>query len=82
MRLTKEESMERYERAEAIIADYERQHEYELPQPWKETVGFLLFRGLTDPELHEIFNTIMRVEHEAGRLPSRKVDYSAFTRKD
>lgn len=70
----------RHERASEIIADFEKQHEYELPAPWKATVGTLLLRGLGDPELHLIFDTLQQVEYEAGRLAERPVKPWDFER--
>lgn len=67
----KARALTRYERAADIIAGYERQHSFELPQPWREAVSSMLMRGLGDPELHLIFETVMRVEYEAGRLAAR-----------
>lgn len=67
----KERALARHARAADIIADYERQHSFELPQPWREAIESLLLRGLGDPELHLIFETVMRVEYEAGRLAAR-----------
>lgn len=64
-------ALARRERAAEIIADYERQHAFELPAPWQETVPRLLLQGLGDPELHLIFETLMQVEYEAGRLEAR-----------
>ena len=58
----------RHERAAEIIADHERQHGRKLPAPWVEAVSTLLLQGLGDPELHLIFETIGRVEHDAGLL--------------
>jgi hypothetical protein len=71
-------ALARYERAEAIIADYESQHRYTLPTPWRETITVLLLNGLGDTELHRIFETILHVEFEAGRLDDRPTDYSVF----
>ena len=70
--------MSRYERADVIIADYERQHDFKLPLPWRTTVSRLLFHGLSDPDLHLIFDTLKRVEFEVGRLEPKPVDYSTF----
>ena len=64
-------SVARHERAEEIIADFERQHDFKLPQPWHSAIGTLLLRGLIDPSLHLIFETLMLVEFEAGRLAER-----------
>ena len=66
-------ALARHERADEIIADYEKQHEYELPAPWRTAVGSLLLQGLGDPELHLIFDTLQQVEYEAGRLAERPV---------
>jgi hypothetical protein len=62
----------RHERAEEIIVDYEAQHDFELPEPWREAIPRLLLQGLGDPELHLIFETLMRVEYDAGRLAESK----------
>jgi len=72
----KSRALNRYEQADAIIADYERQHDFKLPVPWRFAVSKLLLNGLSDPELHLIFDTLMRVEYEAGRLDERAIDYS------
>ncbi len=69
--LTIEQRIQRHERAAEIIADYERQHDFVLPKAWVDAVGALLLRGLTDPSLHLIFETLMQVEYEAGRLADR-----------
>ncbi len=82
MRLTEEQAFGRYERADAIISDYERQYDYQLPESWKLTITSLLLHGLTDPELHGIFETIVGVEIQAGRLPVREVDYAAWAKED
>lgn len=66
--LTTDECCDRHARAAEIIADYEQQHGYQLPSAWKVTVGTLLLKGLTDPSLHLIFETLMQTEYEAGRL--------------
>lgn len=67
--LTIEQRLARHKQADKIIADYQRQHNYVLPQPWVEAVGTLLLRGLTDIDLHLLFETMMRVDFEAGRIP-------------
>lgn len=79
-RPTDDQCTARRDRAAMIIADYEAQHEFKLPEPWKATVEKLLFNGLTDAELHQIFDTLVQVEVEAGRLErkTREVDYAAF----
>lgn len=66
-----DQRVNRHERSEEIIADFERQHDFKLPQPWHPTVGTLLLRGLGDPSLNLIFETLMLVEFEAGRLADR-----------
>lgn len=68
VRPTDDQSIARSRRAADIIADYEAQHDFKLPEPWKATVEKLLLNGLTDPELHRIFDTLVQVEVEAGRL--------------
>ena len=80
VRPTDDECIARNKRAAAIIADYEGQHDFKLPEPWKATVERLLLNGLTNAELHSIFDTLVRVEVEAGRLERkpREVDYAAF----
>ncbi len=79
-RPTKDQCIARGNRAAVIIADYESQHGFKLPEPWKATVEKLLLNGLTDAELHQIFDTLVQVEVEAGRLErkTREVDYAAF----
>lgn len=67
----REKALVRYEQANEIIADYEKQHKYELPAPWKKALGSLLLQGLGDPELHLIFDTLQEVEYNAGRLAER-----------
>ena len=69
--LSIEQRVARHERAAEIIVDFERQHAFKLPQPWNSTIGTLLLGGLTDPSLHLIFETLMLVEFEAGRLADR-----------
>lgn len=73
----KEKALIRCNRADAIIADYESQYGFELPQPWRDALPRLLLQGLGDPELHLIVCTIARVEFAAGRLEERPVDCSA-----
>lgn len=72
-------ALERHGRAEEIISDYERQHDFKLPPPWQVAVTKLLLSGLGDPELHLIFDTLMQVEFDAGRLADRPVDFSKWT---
>jgi hypothetical protein len=69
--LTIEQRIARHERAREIIADYEHQHEFVLPKPWVDAIGTFLLRGLSDQSLHLIFETLMQVEYEAGRLADR-----------
>lgn len=69
----------RYGRAEEIISDYEHQHDFKLPLPWRVAVSKLLLNGLGDPELHLIFSTLMQVEFDAGRLAARPTDFSEWT---
>lgn len=76
--LDQETALARYHKADAIIADFESQHSYTLPIPWRETITVLLLHGLSDPQLHRIFDTILRVEYEAGRIDDRPNDYSVF----
>lgn len=78
------ERLVRHDRAEVLIAALETEYKFELPLPWREVIPQLLLRGLTDPMLHVIFTTILRVEGEAGRLPGREVqtiDYKTFLDK-
>ncbi|MGE4504057.1 MAG: hypothetical protein AB7D51_01820 [Desulfovibrionaceae bacterium] len=81
MRLTEQQALGRYERAEDILADYQRQYDYALPELWRSTISKLLLKGLTDPELHDLFQTIVGLEIQAGRLPERKVDYAAWAKE-
>lgn len=74
--LSVDKRLARAENAASIIADYERQHDFQLPMPWKEAIPQLLRRGLADPSLHLIFNTLMRVEYDAGRLAEQPADYT------
>ena len=69
--LSVDERVKRHEQAAQIIADYERQHDFKLPLPWHAAVGTMLLRGLSDVSLHLIFETLMQVEFEAGRLAER-----------
>lgn len=71
-------ALARYDRTEEIIADYEQQHRFKLPEPWPAAVSKLLLNGLSDPELHLIFQTIMQVEYQAGRLAERPNDLSGL----
>lgn len=71
-------AMARYEQADDILTDYETQHGFKLPQPWRVTIPRLLLQGLGEPELHLIFDTIGEVEFAAGRLAEKPADYSAF----
>jgi hypothetical protein len=64
----REAALKRYERAEEIITDYEQQHDFKLPEPWKSLIPRLLLQGLGDPELHLIFDAIAQVEFQAGRI--------------
>jgi hypothetical protein len=64
----RELALARHDRVAEIIGDYEAQHQYKLSQPWKDALPRLLLSGLSDPSLHLIFETLMRVEYEAGRL--------------
>lgn len=63
----REAASDRYEQAEKLISDYETQHGFTLPKPWRDLIPSLLLRGLGDPELHNIFDAIAQVEFEAGR---------------
>ncbi len=79
--MTKEQrakALDRWEQVDRIIADYEGQHEFKLPQPWRDAIPSLLLQGLGEPELHLIFDTIAQVEFAAGRLAERPTDYTAF----
>lgn len=69
----REKALARHDRVDEIIEDYEKQHQYRLPQPWKDALPRLLLSGLSDPSLHLIFETLMRVEYEAGRLDAPDV---------
>lgn len=48
-------ALDRCQRVNEIIADYEEQHGFKLQPPWKEALPRLLLGGLSDPELHLIF---------------------------
>lgn len=71
-------SISRYERAQEIISDFERQHNFKLPAPWVVAAKKLLLAGIKDHDLHLIFQTMMQVEFEAGRLAERPVDYTGL----
>lgn len=71
-------ALARHGRAEEIMADYERQHDFKLPPPWRDAVSKLLLSGLGDPELHLIFSALMQVEYQAGRLAERPADFSKW----
>lgn len=82
VRVSENEALARYKRAETIIQEYETERGFRLPEPWRPAITKLLLNGLSDPELHLIFDTLMRVEYEAGRLPPPPdPDYSAFIDK-
>jgi hypothetical protein len=68
----------RYEHAEEILADYEAQHRFTLPKPWRDLVPRLLLQGLGDPELHAIFDAAAQVEFESGRLAEQPADDLGF----
>lgn len=68
----------RQEKAADIMADFERQHQYTLLEPWHEAIPSLLFWGLSDQSLHRIFDTLKLVEYQAGRLNPPPVDFSKF----
>lgn len=70
-----EQKLARHGKADKIIADYQGQYDFTLPVPWVEAITKMLLHGLTDQDLHLIFNTLMKVEHDAGRLPERPFDY-------
>ncbi len=70
-----EAAVARAQNADAILADFERQHGFELPGPWRGCIEVLLLGGLGDPELHRIFDAYAQVEHEAGRMEARKPSY-------
>jgi hypothetical protein len=76
--LTTDDCSDRHERAAEIIADYESQHSFHLPSPWRPTVSTLLLRGLSDSSLHLIFETLMQVEYEAGRLQAPEPSNPSF----
>jgi len=68
----------RTQKADAILADYQEQYGFELPVPWQKAIGRLLLGGLSDPELHLIFQTYHQVEGEAGRMNPKPVDMEGF----
>lgn len=75
--MTLEERQKRHEKADEILTALEKEHDFKLSQPWKEdALPHLLLRGLSDASLYKIFNTLMRVEYEAGRLETRPNDLS------
>nr|BBJ05172.1 hypothetical protein YBY_30210 [Marinobacter nauticus] len=61
-------AVERAERYKEILADYQQQYGFELPEPWQICVQRLLLGGLGDPELHLMFETYREVEGKAGRM--------------
>lgn len=69
--------LSRLENAENIMDDFEAQHAFPLPAPWREAVPRLLRGGLSDPDLHLIFQTLLRVEFNAGRLAARPLPPAA-----
>lgn len=71
-------ALQRAKNVDSILLDYEKQYNFELPRPWKEAIEKLLLGGLTDPELHLVFNTLQRVEHDAGRLAEPAMNYEKF----
>lgn len=71
-------ALSRHKRADEIMGDYERQYGLTLPVPWRETIPGLLLQGMGDPELHNVFTAIARVEFDAGRLPEMPPDFSSF----
>ena len=76
--LTSDERVRRSQQADSIIADFEAQHRFTLPEPWRATISVLLLGGLIDPHLHRIFDTLKQVEYEAGRLDEDPSDYKSF----
>lgn len=72
--LSYDERLARFERATEIIADYERQYDMRLPDPWRDAVPQLLRQGLTDPMLHDVFNALLWTEVEAGRRAAPQPD--------
>lgn len=78
----KTKAVERAENAAAILADFQQQHGFELPKPWRECVEALLLGGLGDPELHRIFNAHACTEFEAGRMKERPVDFDAWVKEE
>jgi hypothetical protein len=81
MRLSEQESLARYDRAETILSDYERQYDYALPELWRNVITTFLLKGMTDPELHDLFQAIVGIEMQEGRLPTRKADYAAWAKE-
>jgi len=67
----KEKALHRCQNADAILKAFQSEHNFELPKPWKDAIEQLLLGGLTDPQLHLIFDTLKRVEFEAGRLSAK-----------
>ena len=78
----KTKATQRAENAQAILADFEQQHGFELPAPWHECIKELLHGGLGDPELHLIFKTYARVEHAAGCMAEKPIDYAAWAAEE
>lgn len=59
-----DECCDNYDRAPALIADLERQHNMTLPAAWHPAIATLLLRGLSMPSLHLIFETIQQADAE------------------
>jgi hypothetical protein len=61
----------RSQQAEAIITAFEEKYNFPLPKPWHDLMPYLFLNGIDENGLHRIFQTLMQVEHEAGRLEAR-----------
>lgn len=67
----KDAKTKRSQQAEKIIAELEAEYEFSLPKPWHNIIPILFLQGMNESGLHRIFQTVMQVEHEAGRLEVR-----------
>jgi hypothetical protein len=51
-----------------LLDSIEADREFKIPAPWRSVLLGLLLTEISDPEIHHIFDTIIQVEHAAGRL--------------
>lgn len=74
--------VKRTNKADEILADFQQQWGFELPEPWRVCVRKLLLGGLGDPELHEIFTAYAQTEYQEGRMEERTVDYVEWAKEE